>query len=345
MIPVLITGGAGYIGSHTAKALSRAGFYPVVLDNLSTGHRWAVKWGPLIEGDLADHKLIREVIGRFQVRAVVHFAASAYVTESMSNPGKYFRNNLANTLHLLDAMVDLNVRHMVFSSTCATYGIPEHLPITEEHRQHPINPYGESKLATERILHWYAKIHDLYWVALRYFNAAGADPDGELGEVHDPEPHLIPQAIRAALGELPHVNICGTDYPTADGTAIRDYVHVTDLAMAHVRALQHAMGHRTSRSLNLGTGKGHSVRQVISTVERVVGTRVPARETERRPGDPPILTADARRAGRILGWKPQYSELETIVRTALRWHAHGLKERIVTPAFVAKGVEARSLPA
>src|SRR5438874_2844608 len=270
-IRVLVTGGAGYIGSHTAKLLARSGFEPVVLDNLSTGHRWAVKWGPMIEGDLSDAGLIREVIGAYKVRAVIHFAASAYVGESMKSPRKYFRNNVANALNLLESLIDMGVGYVVFSSTCSTYGIPRKVPISESHFQDPINPYGESKRMVERLLHWYGTAYGLRYMALRYFNAAGADPDGEIGEEHEPETHLIPLILRAALGRGKPVEIYGTDYPTRDGTAIRDYIHVSDLADAHVRALRDLDAGGASAALNLGIGQGHSVREVIAAVERIGG--------------------------------------------------------------------------
>ena len=345
MIPVLVTGGAGYIGSHTAKALACAGFEPIVLDNFSTGHRWAVKWGRLVAGDLADGDLIRQTLGSYNVQAVIHFAASAYVGESVCNPRKYFRNNLVNTLNLLDALVDMKVPHLVVSSTCATYGIPESIPIAEDHPQRPVNPYGESKLAIERALQWYGKAHGFGWTVLRYFNAAGADPDGEIGEVHDPEPHLIPLAIQAALGERPYVEICGTDYETPDGTAIRDYVHVSDLAAAHVLALRHLLTHRQNKALNLGTGKGHSVREVVRAVERAVGAPIRIREVGRRPGDPPVLTADPSEASRILGWHPSLSEIDTIVQTAARWQvrqSHKTARKVVEAVHLS---EMHALPA
>ena len=318
---VLVTGGAGYIGSHTAKALARVGFEPVVFDNLSTGHRWAVKWGPLVEADLANKTAIEEALRTYRVEAVIHFAANAYVGESMQNPRKYFRNNVVNTLNLLEAMQDVGVQHIVFSSTCATYGIPERLPIPEDHPQRPVNPYGESKLFVERVLHWYGEIYGFRWVALRYFNAAGADPEGDLGELHDPETHLIPLVIQAALGQRPYVEIYGTDYPTPDGTAVRDYIHVTDLAEAHVLALRYLLEGGESTALNLGTGQGHSVREVIAAVERVGGREVSVREGPRRPGDPPVLVADATKANAVLGWRPKYGGLDGIVATAWRWHA------------------------
>lgn len=322
---VLVTGGAGYIGSHTCKILAEAGYEPVTLDNLIYGHRWAVKWGPFVEGDLADATLLRQVIQDYRVEAVVHFAAYAYVGESMQDPGKYFRNNVANTLNLLDAMVTNGIRPIVFSSTCSTYGLPERIPITEDQPQQPLNPYGESKLFVERALRWYGIAHGLRSVALRYFNAAGADPEGEIGEEHDPETHLLPLVIQAALGQRTQVEIFGTDYDTPDGTPVRDYIHVTDLADAHVRALQHLMEGGDNLALNLGTGTGYSVREVIRMVERVAQIPVPAREGQRRPGDPPALVADPSRARQRLEWHPVYSDLRTIVETAWRWHARRIR--------------------
>ena len=316
----MVTGGAGYIGSHTAKALSRAGFEPVAFDNLSEGHEWAVQWGPLVRGELADRSAISEALAAHQIGAVVHFAAHAYVGESVRDPRKYFRNNVVNTLNLLDAMVDAGVSRIVFSSTCATYGDPVRIPINEDHPQRPVNPYGESKLFVERALHWYGGAYGMKWVALRYFNAAGADPKGELGEQHDPETHLVPIVIQAALGERPHVEVYGTDYETPDGTAIRDYVHVTDLADAHVRALTHLADSGQSIALNLGSGVGSSVREIISEVERVSNRTFGVRNVARREGDPAILVADASRAKEKLGWEHRLSNPETIVETAWRWH-------------------------
>ncbi|MBO1436222.1 UDP-glucose 4-epimerase GalE [Meiothermus sp. CFH 77666] len=316
---VLVVGGAGYIGSHTAKTLKRAGHNPVVLDNLSTGHRWAVRWGPLVEADLADKKAILQAIRDHQIEAVIHFAANAYVGESMQNPAKYFRNNVANMLNLLEAQHESGVKRIVFSSSCTTYGIPERVPISEDFPQSAISPYGESKLMGEKMLKWFGECYGLGWVALRYFNASGADPEGEIGEVHDPETHLIPLVIDAALGKRPPVRIFGTDYPTPDGTAIRDYIHVMDLADAHVRALQYLLEGGESTAFNLGTGHGHSVREVIAAVERVGGRKVPAEEAPRRAGDPPALVADPSKAHRILGWEAQYRELNQIVETAWRF--------------------------
>jgi UDP-arabinose 4-epimerase len=273
-ICVLITGGAGYIGSQSAKALDRAGFSPVVVDDLRTGHRSAVRWGPLIETDLADKTALSRVFETYPIAAVIHFAGSAYVGESMAVPQLYFQNNVGGTLSLLDAMLDHGVSRIVFSSSCATDGHPQAIPITEEHPQQPVNPYGESKLMVEKVLFWYARAHGLKYAILRYFNAAGADPDGELGEIHEPEPHLIPRVVAAALGSLPAVEVYGTDYDTPDGTAVRDYIHVADLAAAHVAAMRYLESGGAPEVFNLGTGTGHSVRQVISAVERASGRKV-----------------------------------------------------------------------
>lgn len=320
MTRVLVTGGAGYIGSHAAKNLVAAGFEPVVLDNFSTGNRWAVRWGPLIEGDLADDDFVRNVLHDHDVKAVIHFAASAYVADSVRDPRHYFRNNVQNTLSLLGAMLDADVRTIVFSSSCTTYGAPEMLPIREDHPQRPVNPYGESKLFIERALHWYGQAYGLRWAVLRYFNAAGADPEGEIGERHDPETHLIPLVIEAALGNRPCFDMYGTDYPTPDGTAVRDFVHVTDLADAHTRALRHLVDGGANLTLNLGTGQGHSVREVVAAVEQVARRPVPVREATRRSGDPAALVADPRLANEMLGWRPRYTELNDVVGSAWRWH-------------------------
>jgi UDP-arabinose 4-epimerase len=333
---VLIVGGAGYIGSQTAKRVALAGSTPVVYDNLVYGHEGAVKWGPFVKGDLSDAALLRRVLREHAVTSVVHFAAYAYVGESVTDPRKYFRNNVVGTLDLLDAMVDAGVRQIVFSSTCATYGDPREVPIAETHPQNPVNPYGESKLAVEKILRWYGAAYGIRFAALRYFNAAGADPDGELGEDHDPETHLIPLAIDAALGRRGELSIYGTDYPTHDGTAVRDYIHVADLAEAHWLALRHLSGPGDDLRLNLGTGRGHSVREVIAAVEKASGRTVPAREVARRAGDPPALVADARAAAAVLGWRPAYPALETIVEHALRWQrgprGHAPGERSPRPS-------------
>ena len=316
---VMVTGGAGYIGSHAAKALARAGYRPIAYDSLVRGHREAVRWGPLVEGDLADRALVIDTIRRFDITAVMHFAAFAYVGESMTRPDLYFRNNVVNSLGLLEAMRETGVKAMVFSSTCATYGVPEKVPIAEDAPQRPVNPYGESKLMIERALHWHGIAHGLAHVALRYFNAAGADPEGEAGELHEPETHLIPLVLHAALGRRAEIEIYGTDYPTPDGTAIRDYIHVSDLADAHVRALAYLEAGGVSTALNLATGHGCSVREVVAAAERVTGRRVPSREVGRRAGDPAVLVADPTRAKETLGWTPRFSDLDTIIASAWNW--------------------------
>jgi UDP-arabinose 4-epimerase len=322
---VLVTGGAGYIGSHTAKQLAAEGFTPIVLDNISTGHADAVRWGRLIEGDLGDRDLLRRVFRENRIDGVIHFAASAYVGESVRHPRAYFQNNVVKSLALFEEMIDAGIDQLVFSSSCATYGVPDTLPITEGQAQRPVNPYGESKLFVERALHAFGQAYGLRSVALRYFNAAGADPDGELGELHDPETHLVPLAIGAALGLGPALDVYGTDYATPDGTAVRDFIHVSDLASAHVAALRYLEFGGASTCLNLGTGHGHSVREVISTVEEVANRPVPSRDRGRRPGDPPILVADAALAREVLGWQPKYDQLRDIVDTAWSWHAHRLE--------------------
>jgi UDP-arabinose 4-epimerase len=316
---VLVTGGAGYVGSHACKALAGAGYLPVVYDNLSRGHREAVCWGPLVEGDLHDVPRLVAALRTHNIAAVMHFAALAYVGESMADPETYYRNNVGGTLALLTAMREAEVGTIVFSSTCAVYGVPDRLPIAEATAKGPLNPYGETKLAIERVLHWYNLCYGLRFAALRYFNAAGADPDGEIGENHEPETHLIPRVLRAALGTAEAVEVYGTDYATPDGTAIRDYIHVTDLADAHVRALGYLAGGGESGALNLGTGQGCSVRQVIAAVERIAGRPVPFRETARRAGDPPELVADPGLARIRFGWQPRHSDLDTIIATALAW--------------------------
>jgi len=318
---VLVTGGAGYIGSHTAKLLAGHGVSLIVLDNLSTGHRWAAKWGRFVEGDLGDTAGLNAMFRSDRIDAVVHFAAKCYVGESAAEPRTYFRNNVVNTVNLLDAMLEAGVKQFVFSSSCAIYGIPSRIPITEDTLPFPVNPYGETKLAVERILRWYREAYGLRWAALRYFNAAGADIEGDLGEEHSPETHLIPLAIEAALGHRPAMEIYGTDYPTADGTAVRDYIHVADLACAHVLALEHLHRSGESVALNLGTGSGYSVKQIISAVETITGKKVPTLAGQRRPGDPPVLIAETGKAARVLGWQARYSSLETIIETAWRWHS------------------------
>jgi len=317
---ILVTGGAGYIGSHAAKALAYAGYRPVTYDNLVYGNHWAVQWGPFVEGDIGDRARLLKTFERYDIEAVMHFAAFAYVGESMTKPELYFENNVTKSLTLLDAMRTAGVRNMVFSSTCATYGTPDMMPITEETPQRPVNPYGETKLMVERALHWYAKAHGINSVALRYFNAAGADPEGDIGESHMPETHLIPLILDAALGRRAAIDIYGTDYPTEDGSCVRDYIHVADLADAHVRALDYLIDGGETTAVNLGTGMGYSVREVIAAVERVTGKRVPRREMPRRAGDPAVLVADPTRARKLLGWLPTHSDLDTVIHTAWTWH-------------------------
>jgi len=323
---VLVTGGAGYVGSHACKALARAGYLPVVYDNLSRGHAWAVKWGPLERGDLLNAARLAAVLRKHRPFAVLHFAALAYVGESVEDPLRYYRNNVGGTINLLQAMRDAAVRRIVFSSTCAVYGAPKKVPIPEHHPQAPLNPYGHSKRMIEQMLSDSAAAHGLNSVSLRYFNAAGADPEGEIGEDHDPETHLIPLALEAAAGLRPRLTIHGADYPTRDGTCIRDYVHVADLADAHVLALGYLARNPGASAFNLGNGGGFTVREVIAAAERVTGRKVRLREGPRRPGDPPALVGNARSARRKLGWKPRYQDLEVIIASAWRWLQRGKRD-------------------
>lgn len=319
MSNVLVTGGAGYIGSHACKALAAAGYQPVVFDNLSGGHREAVRWGPLEIGDVTDTDALVSVMERHRIESVMHFAAYISVGESIVEPSRYYRNNFGGTLSLLAAMTMREVRNLVFSSTAAVYGIPDEVPVPEAAPTVPINPYGWSKLASEQAIADHAVAHGLRFAALRYFNASGADPDGEVGEAHDPETHLIPLALEAAKGGAP-LSMFGDNYPTPDGTCVRDYIHVSDLADAHVAALAHLERGRDSARLNLGTGAGLSVRQILDSVERVTGRTVPVTLCPRRPGDPPSLVAAADRARDLLGWSPRRSDVDTIVATAWDWH-------------------------
>jgi UDP-arabinose 4-epimerase len=316
---VLVTGGAGYIGSHACKVLARSGHEPTVYDNLSEGHRSAVKWGPFELGDINDQARLKQVMETHRPDAVMHFAAYTAVGESVSNPQKYYYNNVVGTLSLLSAMRELDVNRFVFSSTCATYGLPLQTLITEDHDQAPITPYGRSKLMIENILRDYADAYGLRAIALRYFNAAGADPEGELGERHEPETHLIPLVLRAAAGADKEITIFGDDYDTADGTCIRDYTHVVDLALAHVRALERMAADGGFSAYNLGTGCGLSVRSIIDVARKVTGRPIRVKVGPRRPGDPDSLVAEPSLAGGQLGWRPQYSSPETIVETAWRW--------------------------
>ncbi|MGF6173551.1 UDP-glucose 4-epimerase GalE [Ensifer sp. 4252] len=313
---VLVTGGAGFIGSHTCKRLAEAGILPVVYDNLSTGHRTNVRWGPLVEGGLEDTGRIVEAVRTFKPECLIHFAASAYVGESVEDPGKYYRNNVAGSVSLLEACRQAGLARIVFSSTCATYGVPPRLPITEDTIQLPVNPYGRTKLMIELMLGDYARAYGFRSVALRYFNAAGADPDGQLTERHDPETHLIPRALMAAAGRVDRLDVFGDDYDTPDGTCIRDYIHVTDLAGAHVAAVDYLRNGGDPLKANLGSGHGTSVRQVIDAIHRVTRRRVPVQLLARRAGDPPVLYADTTWARRTLGFRPSLSDIETIIRTA-----------------------------
>ena len=318
---VLVTGGAGYVGSHTLKELLATGERCVVLDNLVRGHRELALSAELVVGDIADSAVVRRVLKDYRVNAVMHFAAFAYVGESVGEPARYYRNNVAGTLNLLDCMREAGVGHLVFSSTCSTYGLPQSNPITEEHPQRPVNPYGASKLMVERMLQDFDAAFGLRSVSLRYFNAAGADPAGEIGEWHEPETHLIPIALQTALGKRKAVEIYGTDYPTADGTCIRDYIHVTDLAQAHIQALQRLRAGHGSDVFNLGNGAGFSVRNVLETAERVTGRRIPFSAAPRRAGDPDTLVGSAAKAQRVLGWQPRFPRLDDIIETAWRWHS------------------------
>jgi UDP-glucose 4-epimerase len=320
---ILVTGGAGYIGSHTVLALKQAGYNVVILDNLVYGHRDLVEkvlQVELIVGDTGDRALLDHLFKTRDIAAVMHFSAYAYVGESVTDPAKYYRNNVVGTLTLLEAMLAASVKKFVFSSTCATYGVPEFVPIPENHPQNPINPYGATKLMVERILSDFDVAYGFKSVRFRYFNAAGANPSGLLGEDHNPETHLIPLVLMAALGKRESISIFGTDYPTPDGTCIRDYIHVNDLADAHILGLEYLLKGDDSEVFNLGNGSGFSVREVIAAAEQVTGTSITVEERDRRPGDPPILTGSGEKARTILGWQPQYPSIKDIVAHAWQWH-------------------------
>ncbi len=316
---ILVTGGAGYIGSHAVKELLRRGFQTVTLDNLSTGHRDLISGGAFVEADLRDTESVRRAFSEHSVEAVMHFAASCYVGESVEQPTKYYINNVVGGLNLLAAMLERKVEFLIFSSTCAVYGNPVTIPITEEHPQHPINPYGQTKSLFEDILRSHDRVYGLRSVSLRYFNAAGDDPEGGIGEVHDPETHLIPLALDAALGRRRRLSIYGADYNTPDGTCIRDYIHVCDLVDAHIRCLEYLFEGGPTNAFNLGTGRGRSVAEVIEAAERVTGRRIPKVNSQRRPGDPPELVASAEKIKRQLGWSPKHSSLDEILTTAWKW--------------------------
>ncbi len=322
---VLVTGGAGYIGSHAVLALQDAGYPVVVLDNLVYGHREIVDQVlqvEFIQGDVCDRPLLDQLFSQYEIRAVLHFAAYAYVGESVEDPAKYYRNNVVGTLTLLEAMVAAGVNTFVFSSTCATYGTPHQIPIPEEHDQNPINPYGYSKLMVEQILSDFDRAYGLRSVRFRYFNAAGADPQGRLGEDHTPETHLIPLILLTALGQREQITIFGTDYKTPDGTCIRDYIHVTDLAQAHVLGLEYLLADNETTVFNLGNGEGFSVREVINAAKTITNLPIPVVEGYRRAGDPAILIGSAAKAQKVLGWQPQYPEIEVILEHAWQWHQH-----------------------
>ncbi len=317
---ILVTGGAGYIGSHAVRALKKSGFETLVLDNLIYGHADFVQPDELLKGDLEDRQFLDQVFQNHPIEAVLHFAAYAYVGESVANPSKYYHNNVGCTLNLLDTMVKYHVRHFIFSSTCATYGEPLSIPIDENHPLRPINPYGRTKFIVEQILDDYDKAYYIKSVRLRYFNAAGADPEGGIGEDHTPETHLIPLIFSVAINQLPHISIFGTDYPTHDGTCIRDYIHVTDLADAHVLGLQYLQQGGKTDVFNLGNGNGFSVKEVIDVAREVTDKEILAIEAERRAGDPAELVGSSKKIKEILGWSPKYTELKTIIETAWQWH-------------------------
>ncbi|ESY89448.1 UDP-glucose 4-epimerase GalE [Mesorhizobium sp. LNHC209A00] len=313
---VLVVGGAGFIGSHTSKLLSKQGYEPVVYDNLSTGHRAAVRWGAFVEGEILDTAHLVAAIEEYRPCSIIHFAASAYVGESVENPAKYYRNNVAGTQSLLEACRMTGTHNVVFSSSCATYGVPDKLPIQEQEIQQPINPYGRTKLIAEQMLGDYSAAYGLRFVALRYFNACGADLDGELREAHDPETHLIPRALMAAAGTIDFLDVYGNDYDTPDGTCIRDYIHVIDLARAHVLAVERLSNDGGNLAVNLGTGRGTSIREILDAISRITGRNVPIEMRARRAGDPPALYADPSFAAEKLGFLAVYSDLDTIIRSA-----------------------------
>lgn len=325
---VLVTGGAGYIGSHACKSLKKMGYTPVTFDDFSQGHRYAVKWGPLVEGNLLDPESLDRAFTLYKPKAVMHFAAKALVGESVHDPSLYYKNNVVGTLNLMNACVKHKVFSFILSSTCASYGIPKAVPISEDTEQKPINPYGKSKLMIEEMLKDYDRAYGLKSVFLRYFNAAGADPEGEIGENHSPESHLIPLVIQAALGQLPHISVFGVDFPTPDGSAIRDYIHVMDLAQAHILALEYLLKGGQTNFMNLGTGSGFSVLEIIKNVELYAKRFIRIRIEPRREGDPPILIADNQKAKNILSWQPRYSDLPTIIETAWKWHYCQLNEPV-----------------
>lgn len=317
---ILVTGGAGYIGSHTVADLLERGEEVVVIDNLLTGHREALLGGTLYEGDLRDKELLTRIFAENEITAVIHFAASSLVGESMQNPFKYYDNNVYGAMCLLDAMQQAGVKKIVFSSTAATYGEPEKVPIEESDRTEPANVYGETKLMMERMMNWFDKVHDIRYVALRYFNAAGAHISGKIGEDHRPESHLVPLVLQTALGQREFISVFGEDYPTEDGTCVRDYIHVSDLADAHIKSVEYLNNDGASNVFNLGNGQGFSVKQVIETAVKVTGRDIPVKFEARRSGDPAVLVASSEKARSVLGWKPSYNQLEDIISGAWQWH-------------------------
>jgi UDP-glucose 4-epimerase len=320
---ILVTGGAGYIGSHAVKALEANGHRVIILDNLVYGHKDLVERNfkaKLIVGDVSDRQLLAEIFTTYKIDAVMHFAAYAYVGESVTEPTKYYQNNVLGSIALIESMREHGIQNIVFSSTCATYGIPQYVPIDEEHPQNPINPYGFSKVVVENVLRDYDRAYGLKSIIFRYFNAAGADPDGSLGEDHTPETHLIPIVLEVAGGQRDRVTIFGNDYDTPDGTCVRDYIHVSDLAAAHVLGLEHLLEHQQSNLFNLGNGNGFSVRQVIESAQRVTNRSIPILECDRRMGDPAVLIGGSSKAVRVLGWQPKYANLDTIITHAWNWH-------------------------
>lgn len=317
---ILVVGGAGYIGSYMCKYLSENGYVPIVLDNLVHGHKEAIKWGPFFRGSMADSKLLNQIFLDYHIDAVMHFAAFCDVGESVVNPIKYYRNNVSNTLSLLEMMVKRSVRNLIFSSSCAVYGEPRHIPITEQHLKQPINPYDKSKLIVEQILEDFKSAYGLESVIVRYFNAAGADPDGEIGEDHKPETHLIPLVLKTALGKKESIKIFGENYKTEDGTCIRDYIHIADLSQAHLLALNRLLDGLPGGKYNLGNGSGYSVKEVIEKAQNITGKSIPVRVVERRSGDPSVLVGSSKKAIDELGWKPEFPDIRSIIETTWKWH-------------------------
>jgi UDP-glucose 4-epimerase len=328
---ILLTGGAGYIGSHINKELSQRGYATLVFDNLVNGHREFVKWGEFFRGDLLDCSGLSALFGSRRIDAVIHLAGYAYVGESVADPQKYYLNNVVGSLNLLKTMLLYDVKNIIFSSSCATYGVPAVLPIEEGHTQSPVNPYGWSKLIVEQMLRDFESAYGLHYVILRYFNAAGADLDSEIGEWHTPETHVIPRLVAAAYGSADRFPIYGLDYGTPDGTCIRDYVHVSDIAAAHSQALEYLLESHTSNVFNIGIGKGHSVRDLISVAQHVTGQRIPVANQKRRPGDPPVLISSGEKCRKILGWKAMSSDLVHIIETAKTWYLHHEKNLVDSP--------------